>query len=47
MVELQHYVELDDMVHMAMKVKRQLKCKSSSRFGATIHLGSLSSWKPN
>ena len=24
-VELQHYVELEDMVHMAMKVERQLK----------------------
>ena len=24
-VELQHYVELEDLVHMAMKVERQLK----------------------
>ena len=24
-VELQHYVELEDMIHMAMKVERQLK----------------------
>ena len=24
-VELQHYVELEDMVHMAMKVERQLR----------------------
>ena len=28
-VELQHYVELEDMVHMAIKVKRQLKRKGS------------------
>ncbi|GKV47177.1 hypothetical protein SLEP1_g54096 [Rubroshorea leprosula] len=33
-VELQHYVELEDMVHMAMKVERQLKCKgANSRTG--------------
>ena len=33
-VELQHYVELEDIVHMAIKVERQLKKKStSSRYG--------------
>ena len=42
-VELQHYVEFEDMVHMAMKVEKQLKRKSGSRFGATTHLGSSSS----
>ncbi|KAI4320605.1 hypothetical protein MLD38_034066 [Melastoma candidum] len=33
-VELQHYVELEEVVHMAMKVERQLKKggRSSSRF---------------
>ena len=29
-VDLQHYVELEDMVHMAMKVERQLKKKGST-----------------
>jgi hypothetical protein len=29
MVELQHYVELEDMVHMAMKVELQLKRKGT------------------
>ena len=29
-VELQHYVELEDMAHMAIKVKRQLKKERSS-----------------
>ncbi|KAL4332140.1 hypothetical protein GQ457_07G006080 [Hibiscus cannabinus] len=24
-VELQHYIDIDDMVHMAMKVEKQLK----------------------
>jgi len=26
-VELQHYMEFEDMVHMAIKVERQLKTK--------------------
>ncbi|XP_016740294.1 uncharacterized protein [Gossypium hirsutum] len=30
-VELQHYVELEDMVHMAIKVERQQRRKSSNR----------------
>ena len=29
-VELQHYVKLEEMVHMAIKVKRQLKKERSS-----------------
>ena len=33
-VELQHYVELEDKVHMAMKMERQLKQRVVSRFGA-------------
>ena len=44
-VELQHYVELEDMVHMAMKVERQLKQRGSSRFGVTTMSGSSSPWK--
>ena len=40
-VDLQHYVELEDMVHMAMKVERQFKKKGSTR----TNLGSSSSWK--
>ena len=30
-VELRHYVELEDMVHMAMKVERQLKRKGTAK----------------
>ncbi|KAL2457248.1 CCHC-type domain-containing protein [Abeliophyllum distichum] len=41
-VELQHYVELEDMVHMAMKVERQLKRKGAARFSS----GSNPPWKP-
>ena len=31
-VELQHYVELEDMVHMAIKMERQLKRKGTRSF---------------
>ncbi|KAL5834696.1 hypothetical protein ACOSQ4_014193 [Xanthoceras sorbifolium] len=44
-VELQHYVELTDMVHMAIKVEQQLKRKGSTRVGQNS--SSSSSWKPN
>lgn len=30
-VELYHYLYLEDMVHMAIKIERQLKYKGSSR----------------
>ncbi|KAH9671243.1 Endonuclease [Citrus sinensis] len=40
-VDLQHYVDLEDMVHMAMKVELQMKKKGSTR----TNLGSSSSWK--
>ena len=30
-MDLQHYVELEDMVHMAMKVERQLKRKGTTK----------------
>jgi hypothetical protein len=43
-VELQHYAELEDMVHMATKVERQLR-KGHAR--PAFNLGSSSSWKPN
>jgi hypothetical protein len=38
-VELQHYLEVEDMVHMAMKVERQLKRKGYTSVSST-------SWKP-
>jgi len=43
-VELQHYMELKDMVHMATKVERQLR-KGHAR--PTFNSSSSSSWKPN
>jgi hypothetical protein len=43
-VELQHYVELEDMVHMSTKVERQLR-KGHAR--PSFNSGSSSSWKPN
>ncbi|XP_074555934.1 uncharacterized protein LOC141811777 [Curcuma longa] len=41
-VELQHYVELEDMVHMSMKVERQLKRKGSIKHGQSHN---SSTWK--
>jgi len=43
-VELQHYMELEDMVHMATKVERQLR-KGHAR--PAFNSGSSPSWKPN
>ena len=43
-VELQHYVELEDMVHMAIKVERQLKRKGIWSFQNS---SSFTSWKSN
>ena len=44
MVELQHYVELEDMVHMTIKVGRQLKRKGTR---SIQNLGSSCSWRSN
>lgn len=40
-VELQYYIELEDMVHMATKMEIQLKRKGSTR--QVFNLGSSSS----
>ena len=40
-VELQHYVELEDMMHMVMKVERQLKQKGTAK----SYLVSTTTWK--
>jgi hypothetical protein len=39
---MQHYVELEDMVHMAIKVEQQLKRGSGTRAG---HNSSSTAWK--
>ncbi|XP_048227283.1 uncharacterized protein LOC125369308, partial [Ricinus communis] len=41
-VDLQHYVEIEDMVNLAMKVERQLK---RERYDSKPNMGSSSSWK--
>ena len=41
-VELQHYVELEELLHKAIKVEKQLKSK-----GFKSGSSSNSSWKPN
>jgi hypothetical protein len=40
-IELQHYVEIEDMVRMAMKVERQLKRKGTARYTSV----SNTTWK--
>ncbi|RDY03818.1 hypothetical protein CR513_12547, partial [Mucuna pruriens] len=42
-VELQHYMEIDDLLHKTIQVERQLKSKSSSKFASS----SSSSWRSN
>ncbi|RDX80288.1 hypothetical protein CR513_39186, partial [Mucuna pruriens] len=42
-VELQHYMEIEDLLHKAIQVERQFKSKSSSKFASS----SSSSWRPN
>ena len=41
-VEMQHYVKLEDMVHMAIKVEQQLKRGSGT---CASHNSSSTSWK--
>ena len=43
LVELHHYIDMDDMLHMAMKIEKQLKFKSSKGNSTS----SSSSWKTN
>ena len=46
-VELQHSVELEDMVHMAMKVERQLKKKGAARYSSHSTTLWKSKWGDN
>ncbi|RDX73060.1 hypothetical protein CR513_47376, partial [Mucuna pruriens] len=42
-VKLQHYMDIEDLLHKAIQVERQLKSKSSSKFASS----SSSSWRSN
>ncbi|KAG2411305.1 hypothetical protein I3760_Q012900 [Carya illinoinensis] len=46
-VELQHYVEIEDMVHMAMKVERQLKREGTARYTSVPSTTWKSKWDRN
>ena len=37
MVELQHYTEMEDLLHKSIQVERQLKGKSTSKFASTFY----------
>ena len=43
-VELQHHVEMEDLLHMALKVECQLRRKGSR---PNTNFGQSSSWEPN
>jgi hypothetical protein len=45
-VELQHYMELEDMIHMVMKVERQIKRRGKTCF-QTNSASSSSIWRLN
>jgi hypothetical protein len=44
-VKLHHYMELEEMVHMVVKVEKQLKQKGTNRQSQL--LSPLRPWKPN
>uniref|UniRef100_A0A2N9FCF4 CCHC-type domain-containing protein n=1 Tax=Fagus sylvatica TaxID=28930 RepID=A0A2N9FCF4_FAGSY len=46
-IELQHYVEIEDMVHMAIKVERQLKRKGTARYTSVSNTTWKSKWDKN
>jgi hypothetical protein len=46
-IELQHYVEVEDMVHMAMKVERQLKRKGTAWYTSVSNTTWKSKWDKN
>ena len=46
MAELQHYGELEDMVHMAIKIENQVKMRGNNNTRSAPSLSS-STWKSN
>jgi len=44
-VELYHYIEMKEMMHMVVKVEKQLKRKDTIQ--QSQPLGPLNPWKPN
>ncbi|RDX78986.1 hypothetical protein CR513_40647, partial [Mucuna pruriens] len=44
-VELQHYMEIEDLLHKAIEVERQFKSKSSSKFSSSSNYSWRSNWK--
>ncbi|RDY11436.1 hypothetical protein CR513_03880, partial [Mucuna pruriens] len=46
-VELQHYMEIEDLLHKAIQVERQLKSKNSSKFASSSSSSWRSNWKNN
>ena len=45
LLKLHHYVDLNDMLHMAIKIERQLKFKSSKSNSTSYNPSWKSNWK--
>lgn len=45
MVELHHYLEIEDMVHVAIEMEKQLKKKRVAKLGANANSTITSNWK--
>ncbi|RDX70999.1 hypothetical protein CR513_49698, partial [Mucuna pruriens] len=43
--ELHHYMEIEDLLHKAIQVERQLKSRSSSKFASSSSFSWRSNWK--
>ncbi|RDX72683.1 hypothetical protein CR513_47792, partial [Mucuna pruriens] len=44
-VELQHYIEIENLLHKAIQVERKLKSKISSKFASSSNFSWRSNWK--
>ncbi|XP_057993790.1 uncharacterized protein LOC131174452 [Hevea brasiliensis] len=46
-VELHSYTNLTELVHIAIKVEKQLKMKRALKYGSGVHSAPKAPWKPN
>ncbi|RDX93553.1 hypothetical protein CR513_24171, partial [Mucuna pruriens] len=47
LVELHHYMEIEDLLYKAIQVERQLKSRNSSKFASSSRSLWISNWKNN
>ncbi|XP_058008303.1 uncharacterized protein LOC131182909 [Hevea brasiliensis] len=46
-IELNSYTNLTELVHIAIKVEKQLKMKRALKYGSGVHSAPKAPWKPN